>query len=123
LPSIAYTIARPAQAAFAPGLAKRPEDLAATNVVSSWIEGLSTFAGPLLVGVVLTVGSPGALFAVGGCLSAGGALLVAKSRNAVAPSRGECSDGGSSVRSSLAYVRGDTNARSLLLLLGAQAIA
>ena len=66
LPSIAYTMTRPAQASFAPGLARRPEHLAVTNVVSGWIESVSTLAGPLLVGVVLSFSAPDAVFAVGG---------------------------------------------------------
>ena len=123
LPSVAYTITRPAQAAFAPGLARRPEDLAATNVVSGWIESMSTLAGPLLVGVVLTISSPGACFAVGAGLSAAGALLVGRSRDAVAPARGEETASGTSLGTSIGFVRRDANARNLLLLLGAQAVA
>lgn len=123
LPSVAFTMTRPTQAAFAPGLARRPEDLAATNVVTSWIEGLSTLAGPLLVGIVLTVSSPGAVFAVGAVFCACAAVLVARSRDAVAPVGSDRPGDGTSVRSSLAYARRDTNARNLLLLLGAQAVA
>lgn len=122
LPSIAYTMARPAQAAFAPGLARRPEDLATANVVSGWIESVSTLGGPLLVGIVLTVSSPGTVFAVGACLSAGGALLVSRLRDAVATARSKAEQSGTSVRASLAYARRDANARNLLLL-GAQAAA
>ena len=123
LPSVAYTMTRPAQATFAPGLARRPEDLATTNVVSGWIESVSTLAAPLLVGVVLTVGSPGALFAVGAGLSAAGALFVVRSRDAVAPARDKDSENGMTLRGSLAYARRDVNARNLLLLLGAQSVA
>lgn len=122
-PSVAYTMARPAQASFAPGLAKRPEDLAATNVVSGWIESVSTLAGPLLVGLVLTVSSPGALFAVGAALSAGGVLLVRGSRDSVVPVSSGTAESGTSVGGSIAFVRRDANARNLLLLLFAQAVA
>jgi Cyclic nucleotide-binding domain len=122
-PSVAYTMTRPAQASFAPGLARRPEDLAATNVVSGWIESVSTLAAPLLVGVVLTVSTPGALFAVGAALSAAGALLVHRSRDTVAPVNGGNTRSGTSVGTSIAFVRRDTNARNLLLLLFAQAVA
>jgi MFS family permease len=122
-PSVAYTMTRPAQASFAPGLARRPEDLAATNVVSGWIESVSTLAAPLLVGVVLTVSTPGALFAVGAALSAGGALLVRRSRDTVAPADGGSAESGTSVGASIAFVRRDTNARNLLFVLFAQAVA
>ena len=126
LPSIAFTTTRPTQAAFAPGLARRPEELAATNVVSSWIESVSTFAGPLLVGIVLTIGTPGALFAVGSAICAAGALLVAPARDAAAASvrRDDVAAAESlSVGGSLAFVRAEPNARTLILLLGSQAAA
>ena len=126
LPAIAFTTTRPTQATFAPGLARRPEELAATNVVSSWIESVSTLAGPLLVGIVLTISTPGALFAVGAAICAAGALLVAPARDAAAPSvRREEVDAAEllSVSGSLAFVRADLNARTLILLLGSQAAA
>lgn len=126
LPSVAFTITRPTQASFAPGLARRPEELAATNVVTSWIESLSTFGGPLLVGVVLTVSTPGMLFAVGAAICAAGALLVAPARDAMAaPLRDEedAAADSPSLGGSLAFVRADPNARILILLLGSQAVA
>ena len=125
LPAIAFTATRPTQAAFAPGLARRPEELAATNVVSSWIESVSTLAGPLLVGVVLTVSTPGALFAVGAAICAAAALLVRPARDAAAAPvrRGEVAAESLSVGRSLAFVRAEPNARTLILLLGSQAAA
>jgi MFS family permease len=125
LPTIAFTTTRPTQAAFAPGLARRPEELAATNVVSSWIESVSTLGGPLLVGVVLTVSSPGMLFAVGAAICAAAALLVAPARDAAAPPvRSDYKAAESpSPRGSLAFVRAEPNARTLILLLGSQAAA
>lgn len=125
LPSIAFTTTRPTQAAFAPGLARRPEELAATNVVSSWIESVSTLGGPLLVGVVLTVSTPGMLFAVGAAICAAAALLVAPAGAAAAPPmRGDDQAADSqSLGGSVAFVRAEPNARTLILLLGSQAAA
>jgi Cyclic nucleotide-binding domain/Major Facilitator Superfamily len=126
LPSVAFTVTRPTQSAFAPGLARLPEELAATNVVSSWIEGLSTLGGPLLVGVVLTVSTPGVLFAVGAAICAAAAFLVLPARDAMAAPVGGGEDAASeppSLGGSFAFVRRDPNARTLVLLLGAQAVA
>jgi hypothetical protein len=125
LPSVAFTLTRPTQASFAPGLARRPEELAATNVVSSWIESVSTLAGPLLVGVVLTVSTPGMMFAVGAAICAAAALLVAPARDAMAAvlrSRDDASES-PSFGSSVAFVGHEPNARTLVLLLGSQAVA
>jgi hypothetical protein len=126
LPSVAFTVTRPTQASFAPGLARRPEELAATNVVSSWVESVSTFGGPLLVGVVLTVSTPGMLFAVAAAICASAALLVSPARDAMAaPVRGgdDPASESPSFASSVAFVGHEPNARTLVLLIGSQAVA
>jgi hypothetical protein len=126
LPSVAFTVTRPTQSAFAPGLARLPEELAATNVVSSWIEGVSTLGGPLLVGVVLTVSTPGVLFAVGAAICAVAALLVLPARDAMAaPVRGgeDAAFESPSFGSSVEFVHREPNARTLVLLLGSEAVA
>jgi hypothetical protein len=126
LPSIAFTVTRPTQASLAPGLARRPEELASTNVVSSWIESVSTFAGPLLVGVVLTVSTPGVLFAVGAAICALAAVLVLAARDAMAApvsGSGDATSDTPTFGSSAAFVAREPNARVLVLLLGSQAVA
>jgi predicted MFS family arabinose efflux permease len=123
LPSIAYTMTRPGQASFAPGLARRPEQLAVANVVSGWIESVSTLAGPLLVGVVLSFSAPDAVFAVGAVLGLGAALLVGPMRDLVAPAHTQGTESGTSVAASIGFVGRDANARNLLLVLGAQSVA
>ena len=126
LPSVAFTVTRPTQSAFAPGLARLPDELAATNVVSSWIEGVSTLGGPLLVGVVLTVSTPGVVFGVGAAICAVAALLVVPARDAMAAPVSVGDDVASdspSLGGSVAFVRREPNARTLVLLLGAQAVA
>lgn len=126
LPSVAFTTTRPVQASFAPGLARRPEELAATNVVSSWIESMSALGGPLLVGVVLTVSTPGMLFGVGAGICAAAALLVRPARDATAaPVRGgvDAAPESPSFGASVSFVRREPSARTLVLLLGSQAVA
>jgi MFS family permease len=124
-PSVAFTMTRPSQSAFAPSLARSAEELTATNVISGWIEGLSGLFGPLLAGVVLAVGSPGVVFALGGAISAAGAVLVAPLRDRVPRGLGSSDDGSarSSVAVSLAFVRRNPDARMLVLLLVAQSVA
>ncbi len=122
-PSIAYTMTRPMQAAFAPGLARRPEDLAAVNIVSSWVEGAATLVGPLLVGVVLAVSSPGAAFVLAAVVGAASVVFVFPLRRevpAMSPA-GDESEG--SFGGAIAFVREDANARTLVVLFGAQCIA
>ena len=65
-PAVAFTMTRPTQAAFAPGLARTPRELAATNVVSGWVESVSVLVAPIFAGVVLAVGSPWLVFALMG---------------------------------------------------------
>src|SRR4051812_2631507 len=115
-PTVAFTLTRPTQSAFAPGLARRPEELTATNVVSVWIESASMLAAPALAGVVLAGGSPGGVYALAAAASSVGALLVAPLRKAVpAPVRdaGPVAADGSPLAGSIAFVWRDPHARIL----------
>jgi MFS family permease len=69
---VASTLFRPALQAILPSLARTPEELIAANSASSTLESLGTLIGPLAAGVLVTVGNPGIVFAVGG-----GVLVVA----------------------------------------------
>jgi hypothetical protein len=73
----AVTVTRPAQAALLPGLARSAEELTATNVVSGWIESAAVLAAPAAAGLILSVASPAAVFAVMAGLVLIGALAVA----------------------------------------------
>ena len=122
-PAVAFTMTRPTQSAITPSLARTPEELTATNVVSGWIESVGIFAAPALTGVVLAVGSEAMVFALVSAACLGGAVLVAPLRHL--GNRLGSPDGGpdEGIAGSVAFVRRDSEARLLLLLLGAQCIA
>lgn len=62
--TVAATAFRPAQAALLPSLARTPEELTASNVTSSTIEGAAIFIGPALGGLLLAVSSVTVVFLV-----------------------------------------------------------
>ena len=74
---ITSTLFRPAMQAVLPSLARTPEELIAANGATSTIESLGTLVGPLLAGVLVSVGNPGVAFAAAaGTLLAGAVLLA-----------------------------------------------
>jgi len=122
-PGVAFTMTRPTQSAFTPSLARTPEELTATNVVSGWIESVSVFAAPALAGLVLAMGSEAAVFALVAGACTVGALLVEPLRGrggTVAPA---AEDAGQYPGGSIGFVRRDPAARLLLVLMSAECIA
>ena len=74
---ISSTLIRPALEALVPSLARTPDELVASNGVSSTVESLGTLVGPLVAGIVVAVANVGVVFMCGaGALFAAAALLV-----------------------------------------------
>jgi len=112
---IGVTVTRPTQAALLPALARSPDELTATNVVSGWIESVAILAAPALTGVLLAVGSPGTVFAVMSALTFAGAFLVSRVDGPAAPAREA-----DAASHALSVMREEPAARLLVGVLAAQ---
>ncbi len=69
--AVAVPAYRPVQSALLPGLARTPEQLTASNVVVSLLEGLGNLVGPVIAGVLLATSGAAAAFAAVAVLLAG----------------------------------------------------
>lgn len=74
--STTITITRPAQAVLMPSLARSPEDLTATNVVSSWAENGGSLVAGLATGALLAISDVGWVFGTMALIALAAAVLV-----------------------------------------------
>jgi MFS family permease len=74
----AGALVRPVQSALLPSLARVPEELVASNVVSSLAEALGTFIGPLVGGILIVSAGTPATLGFGAVLFAVAAIAVAR---------------------------------------------
>ena len=72
----AVTMTRPAQAALAPQLVQRSEQLTAINVLSGWVESAGVLLGPALAGLLIALSGPGTAVGFFALSVAASALLV-----------------------------------------------
>lgn len=87
LSSVASTPYRSAQLALGPLVARTPSELVAMNVTAGTLEGLATFAGPALAGLLLIRTNPWVVVVAASFAAAAGCISVANIRVAVDPSK------------------------------------
>ena len=80
LASSAVCTTRPAQVVVVPALTRDVNELAATNVLLSWIESVSIMVAGAMVGITLLHGSVGYVFAIATGLLAAAVVLVSPLR-------------------------------------------
>jgi MFS family permease len=78
LVGVSSTLIRPALQALLPSLARTPEELIASNGATSTIESLGTLGGPLLAGILISLGDVGVVFVVGSGLLVAAAVSLAR---------------------------------------------
>ena len=66
---LAMSTARPSHAALLPAIVRTPEELTASNVMGGWADGVATFVGPGLTGVLFAVRGASLALAVMGALT------------------------------------------------------
>lgn len=76
LAACAVTLTRPVFGTLVLALSRTAGELTAANAVTSWVEGMGVFAGPMLAGVLIASSGPGMVFAVLGAAMLVAALLV-----------------------------------------------
>lgn len=74
--NLGITVPRPAQSALLPSIVRKPIELTAANVVSSWAENGSVLIAPAIAGVLLGFGGPELAIAFLAALSLTAAALV-----------------------------------------------
>jgi MFS family permease len=120
----AVTVTRPTMSALVPALARSPDELTATNVVSSWIESISVLVAPALAGVLLTVGSAGLVFAAMAVAAGLAAILVIPVPGPPPAGAGEAAEPvRTAVLGAARVLRRERAARALVILLCADFVA
>jgi MFS family permease len=120
--AVSVTLTRPVHLSALPGMSRTPEELSAANALSSTIEGLATFAGPALAGILLATSGPWLVFAAMAAGHVVGGTLVATTR--VLVTEEEAFDTGSwhpaEVLEGFTELRFEPGAAYLIGLIGAE---
>jgi MFS family permease len=122
--AIGQTPVRSAQAALTPALAGTPQELTASNAVTSTIESLAIFVGPAFAGLLLATTSTGTVFVVNAAMLAVAVFFVARIRAPRPESRAELQAGtiASELMAGFRVAGRDGSLRVLLGLLAAQTL-
>lgn len=120
----AITLTRPVHHAILPMLAETPQELTGANAISSTLEGLAVFTGPVATGILLQLTGEGTVFAVLACAQFGAFLLTFHLPMHVLPAE-EAATTTSPVAEALAgfhAMRAEPSAALLTGLVGAQQV-
>jgi MFS family permease len=122
--SVVGVVFRPAQAALLPELARDPAELTAANVASSTIEGVASFAGPAVGGLLLVVTNVEMVFLLNAAAFVWSAALVLGIRASVTPDeRGERRPGLiRELTAGVGAIAGDRNVATVTGLYAAQTL-
>jgi MFS family permease len=82
------TVTHPAHAVVSPRLARTPEQLVALNGISGWCGSLALVVAPASAGLLLSLSTPGTVYAAGAGCVALAAMLVQPLRGLVPPAAG-----------------------------------
>jgi hypothetical protein len=74
--ALSLSVVRAMHPVVLPLVVRHPDELTAANVATSWCEGVGTLAGPIIVGILVTVQGPGLACAVLAGLLIGAPLLA-----------------------------------------------
>jgi MFS family permease len=87
----AISVTRPTQGSLLPALSRTPEELSAANGISGTVEGMGLLLGPLAAAAILSLGTPGDVFAAGSAACLVAAVLVSRlpRQDKVAPTEAE----------------------------------
>jgi predicted MFS family arabinose efflux permease len=123
--SVTSTAFGPAKKAVLPSLARSPEELTASNVVTSTIDSVAVFAGPALGGLLLAATSAEAVFLVTALALLWSALLIMRMEGGrEAPELGDDRRGARAIPRELAagfvVAAREPSVRLILLLTSAQ---
>src|SRR5215210_1623331 len=118
--SVAVATTRPAQTVVVPALVRSPEELAAANAATGWVESIGAVVSSLATGVLLAVAGPGWVFAVAGLVGLLSVGLAGTVRCVRAPVGDDETAGPSAVWAGLRVVGRHPAPRLLTGLLTAQ---
>ncbi len=76
LAACAVTLTRPVFGTLVLAVSRTTNELTAANAVSSWVEGVGVFAGPMLAGLLIAASGPGLVFAAMGATMLVAAVLL-----------------------------------------------
>ena len=119
--TVTATAFKPAQSALLPTLVRSPEELTASNVVTSTVQSVGIFIGPAIGGLLLAATGPDVVFAVNGATFLWSAALVAGVREGATDVRARPVGGVlSQMFAGFRTVRDEPTVRTIVVLIAAQ---